>query len=55
MMAEMKRDILLGALLLPMLTFGIRVSDLSVCEYADTEAATNLPSTSKSSVASPAW
>ena len=43
MMAEVKREILLGAVLLPMLTFGIRVSDLPVCEYADTEIATNVP------------
>ena len=39
----MKKAILLGVLLFPMLTFGIRVSDLPVCEYADTEVATNLP------------
>ena len=51
----MKKVILLCALQLPMLTFGIRVPDLPVCEYADTEVATNLPSASKSSVASPAW
>ncbi len=35
--------ILISVLLLPMLTFGIRVSDLPVGEYADTEVATNLP------------
>ena len=34
---------LLGALLLPMLTFGICASDMLVCEYADTEVATNVP------------
>ena len=39
----MKKVILLGALLLPMLTFGIRVPDLPVCEYADTEVETNMP------------
>ena len=36
----MKKVILLGALLLPMLTFGIHVPDLPVCEYADTEVET---------------
>ena len=41
-MAEMKREILLGAVLSPMLTFGIRVADLPVGEYADTEIATNV-------------
>ena len=39
----MKKVILLCALQLPMLTFGIRVPDLPVCEYADTEVAMNLP------------
>ena len=39
----MKKTILLGAFLLPMLAFGIRVSDLPVGEYADTEVAMNLP------------
>ena len=39
----MKKAILLGVLLFPMLTFGIRVSDLPVCEYVDTEVATSLP------------
>ena len=39
----MKKVILLGALLLPMLTFGIHVPDLPVCEYADTEVETNMP------------
>ena len=34
--------ILIGVFLLPMLTFGICVSDLPVCEYADSEVATNL-------------
>ena len=43
MMAEMKKAILPGALLLSMLTFGVQVADLPVCEYADTEVATNLP------------
>ena len=42
MKIEMKKAILLGALLSSMLTFGIRVSDLPVCEYADSEVATNL-------------
>ena len=39
----MKKTILLGAFLLPMLAFGIRVSDLPVGEYADTEVETNVP------------
>ena len=39
----MKKVILLGALLLPMLTFGVQVQNVPVCEYADTEVATNLP------------
>ena len=34
---------LLGALLLPMLTFVVQVQNVPVCEYADTEVATNLP------------
>ena len=37
-----RHTIVLGAFLFPMLTFGIRVSDLPVCEYADTEVATNM-------------
>ena len=43
MKIEMKKVILLCALQLPMLTFGIRVFDLPVCEYADTEVETNMP------------
>ena len=39
----MKKVILLGVLLLSLSSFGIHVSDLPVCEYADTEVATNLP------------
>ena len=39
----MKKVILLCALQLPMLTFGICVPDLPICEYADTEVATNMP------------
>ena len=54
-MLTRRHMVVLSALLLPMLTFGIRVSDLPVGEYADTEVETNLPSTSKLSVASPAW
>ena len=38
-----RHTVVLSVLLLPMLTFGIRVSDLPVCEYADTEVATNMP------------
>ena len=34
---------LLVVLLLPMLATGVQVADLPVCEYADTEVATNLP------------
>ena len=43
MKIEMKKAILLCVLLLPMLTFGLCVSDLPVCEYADTEVETNMP------------
>ena len=43
MMSEMKKAILLGAVLLPMLTFGVQVQTMPVCEYADTEVATNVP------------
>ena len=39
----MKKAILLGVLLFPMLTFGICVSDLPVCEYVDTEVVMSLP------------
>ena len=38
-----RHTVVLSVLLLPMLTFGIRVADLPVCEYADTEVATNMP------------
>ena len=34
---------LLVVLLLPMLATGVQVADLPVCEYADTEVATNVP------------
>ena len=43
MKIEIRKAILLGAFLFPMLTFGIRVSELPVCEYADTEVETNMP------------
>ena len=43
MMSEMKKAILLGAVLLPMLSFGVQVQTMPVCEYADTEVATNVP------------
>ena len=39
----MKKVIFLCALLLPMLAFGICVSDLPVGEYADAEVETNVP------------
>ena len=35
--------VLLAVMLLPLLAFGVSVPELSVCEYADTEVATNLP------------
>ncbi len=43
MMSEMKKAILLGAVLLPMLSFGVQAQNMPVCEYADTDVETNLP------------
>ena len=39
----MKKVILLGVLLLSLSSFGVQVQNVPVCEYADTEVATNLP------------
>ncbi len=33
----------LGVILLPLMSFGVCVSDLPICEYADTEVSTNIP------------
>ena len=35
--------VLLAVMLLPLLAFGVSVTELSVCEYADTEVETNMP------------
>ena len=43
MKVKTKMVVLLDVALLPLLAFGVQVADLPVCEYADTEVATNLP------------
>jgi hypothetical protein len=35
MMAEVKKAISIGAVLLSMLSFGVRIQNMPVCEYAD--------------------
>ena len=43
MKVKTKMVVLLDVALLPLLAFGVQVADLLVCEYADTEVATNVP------------
>ena len=43
MKVKTKMVVLLDVALLPLLAFGVQVADLPVCEYADTEVATNVP------------